>query len=44
MLLFSSFKRTHAQAMNEYCGAEMSTEVVVDQNLWTDIVDHIRWK
>ena len=25
----------HAQAMNEYRGCEMSTEVVVDRNLWT---------
>ena len=30
----------HAQAMNEYRGGEMLTEVVVDQNLWTEIVDH----
>ena len=34
--------RVHAQAMNEYCGGEMSTEVVVDQNLWTEIVDRKR--
>ena len=27
---FSSFMCTHAQAMNEYCWGEMSTEVVVD--------------
>ena len=31
--------RAHAQAMNEYRGGEMSTEVVLDQNcgrkLWT---------
>ena len=37
-----SFMRTHAQAMNEYRGGEMSMEVVVDQNLWTEIVDHRR--
>ena len=37
--------RAHAQAMNEYRGDEMSTEVVVDQNLWTEIVDRRRkWK
>ena len=30
--------RAHAQAMNEYGGGEMSTEVVVDGNLWTEIV------
>ena len=34
--------RTHAQAMNEYNGSEMLTEVVVDQNLWTEIVDRRR--
>ena len=27
--------------MNEYRGGEMSTEVVVDGNLSTEIVDHI---
>ena len=32
----------YAQAMNEYRGGEMSTEVVVDQNLWTEIVDRRR--
>ena len=31
--LFSSLKRAHAQAMNEYRGGKMSTEVVVDGNL-----------
>ena len=31
--------RAHAQAMNEYRGGEMSTEVVVDRNFWTEIVD-----
>ena len=36
---FSSFMRAHAQAMNEYRGGEMSAEVVVDRNLWTEIVD-----
>ena len=40
---FSSFMLTHAQAMNEYRGGEMSTEVVVDRNLWTEIVDR-SWK
>ena len=30
------------QAMNEYGGGEMSMEVVVDQNLWTEIVDRRR--
>ena len=28
----------HAQAMNEYRGGEISTEVVVDQNLWTKLL------
>ena len=28
-----------AQAMNEYREGEMSMEVVVDRNLWTEIVD-----
>ena len=28
--IFSSFMRAHAQAMNEYRGGEMLTEVVVD--------------
>ena len=27
----------HAQAMNEYHGGELLTEVVVDQNLWTEV-------
>ena len=36
---FSSFMRAHAQAMNEYRGGEMSTEMVVEQNLWTKNVD-----
>ena len=40
--IFSSFMRAHAQAMNEYCGGEMSTEVVVDGNLWTEVVDRRR--
>ena len=40
--LFSSFMRTHAHAMNDYRWGEMSTEVVVDQNLWTEIVDRKR--
>ena len=31
--------RAHAQAMNEYRRGEMSTEVVVDGNLWTETVD-----
>ena len=39
MLCFSSLMRAHAQAMNEYRGGEMSTDVVVDRNLWTEIVD-----
>ena len=29
-VLFSSFMFAHVQAMNEYRGGEMSTEVVVD--------------
>ena len=33
---------SHAQAMNEYRGGEMSTEVVVDRNLWTEIVNRRR--
>ena len=33
----------HAQTMNEYEGGVMLTEVVVDGNLWTEIVDR-RWK
>ena len=37
--------RTHAQAMNEYRGGETSTEVFVERNLWTEIVDRRRkWK
>ena len=38
-LLISSFMRVHAQAMNEYRGGEMSTEVVVDGNdrPWTEV-------
>ena len=36
---FSSFMGAHAQAMNECPGGEMSTEVVVDLNLWMEIVD-----
>ena len=35
--LFSSFMCVHVQAMNEYRGGEMSTEVVVDRNLWTEL-------
>ena len=31
--------RAHAQAMNEYHEGEMSTEVVVDENLRTEIED-----
>ena len=42
IVLFRSFMRAHAQAMNEYRGGEMSTEVVVDRNLWTEIVDRRR--
>ena len=30
------------QAMNECRGVKMSTEVVVDRNLWTEIVDRRR--
>ena len=41
--LFTSFMRARAQAMNEYRGGEMLTEVVVDRNLWMEIVDR-RWK
>ena len=34
-----------AQVMNEYRGGEMLTEVVVDRNLWMEIVDRRRmWK
>ena len=40
--VFNSFMHAHAQAMNEYRGDEMSTEVVVDRNLWTEIVDRRR--
>ena len=37
--------RAQAQAMNEYRGGEMLTEVVVDRNLWTEIVDRRqKWK
>ena len=32
----------HAQAMHEYRWGEMSTEVVVDRRLWTEIVDRRR--
>ena len=47
-LVFSSFMRAHALAMNEYREGPMSTEVVVrrqksvDGNLWTEIVDRRR--
>ena len=41
-LVFSSFVRAHAQAMSEYRGGKISTEVVVDRNLWTEIVDRRR--
>ena len=37
--VFSSFMPAHAQAINEYRGGEMSTEVVVDGNLWREIVE-----
>ena len=40
--VFSSFMRAHAQEMNEYLRGEMSTEVVVDRNLWTEILDRRR--
>ena len=36
------FFLAHSQVMNEYRGGEMSTEVVVDRNLWTEIVDRRR--
>ena len=42
LLVFSSFMRAHAQAMNEYREGEMSAEVVLDRNLWTEIVDRRR--
>ena len=42
LLVFSSFMRAHAQAMNKYGGGEISTEVVVDRNLWTEIVGRRR--
>ena len=45
IFIFSSFMYTHAQAMNEYRGGEVSREVVVDRNLWREIVDRRRkWK
>ena len=31
-VVFGSFMRAHTQAMNEYCGGEMLTEVTVDGN------------
>ena len=34
--------RAHVQAMNEYRGSEIWTEVVVDRNLWTEIIDRRR--
>ena len=34
--------RAYAQAMNEYRGEEMLTEVVVDRNVWMEIVDRRR--
>ena len=40
--IFSSFMCAHAQAMNEYRVGEMSTEVVVDGDLWTEMVDRRR--
>ena len=42
MNVFSSFVRAHAKAMNECRGGEMSTEVVVDRNLWTEVLDRRR--
>ena len=37
--------RAHAQANNEYRGGEMLMEVVVDENLWTEIVGRRqKWK
>ena len=41
-LFISSFMCTNAKAMNEGHGGEMSTEVVVDRNLWMEVVDHIQ--
>ena len=40
--LAHSYMCAHAQAMNEYRGDEVSTDVVVDGNLWTEIVDRRR--
>ena len=34
--------RANAEAMKEYRVREMSTEVIVDRNLWTEIVDRRR--
>ena len=34
--------RAHAQAMNEYRRGEMSTEVIVDGNLWTEVKSVLR--
>ena len=42
MIIFSSFMRAHSPAINEYRGGETSTEVVVDRNLWMEIVDRRR--
>ena len=43
--VFSLFMRMHAQAMNEYRGGEMLMKVVIEWNLWTEVVDCRRkWK
>ena len=35
--------RAHAQAMSEYRVGEMSTDVVVDRTLWTEIGAMAPW-
>ena len=39
---YSCLVSSFMQAMNEYRGGKMSTEVVVDRNLKTEIVDRRR--
>ena len=37
LAMISSFMCAHAQAMNEYRGGELTTEVVVHQNLHVEV-------
>ena len=42
LLQFLAHSCAHGQAVNKYRGGEMSMEVVVERNLWTENVDHRR--